>query len=200
MAVAVKVPVDALAGTVIEDGTVTAELLLARLTNSPPAGAGVPRLTVQVSVPAPVIELLAHEIALSPDVPVPLMLTVMLPVEELPAIVRTPVNELTWGEVKVNVSFAVCPGLRVAGVVRPDAANREPATERLEIVTGEVPVDVRVIDCLAVCPATTFPKFTFVELTLKVAVPATPLPLILTTTLPCDELLATVTTPVNELT
>ena len=190
----------ALAGTVTEAGTVTAGLLLARLTTSPPAGAGVPRLTVHASVPAPVIELLAQEIAPIADIPDPLMFTVMLPCRRVAGNSQIPVNELTWGEVKLSVSVAVWPGLRVAGVVTPDAANREPATERLEIVTGVVPVDVRVIDCLAVWPATTLPKSTLVELTLKVAVPATPLPLILMTTLPCDELLATVTIPVNELT
>lgn len=143
----------ALAGTVTEVGTVTAALLLDSLTTSPPAGAGVPRLTAHASVPAPERELLAHEIEeieLIADVPAALMFTVMLPVEELLAIVRIPVKVLTWGEVKLRVSVAVWPGVRVAGAVTPDAANNEPATERFEIVTGAVPIDVRVIDCLAV--------------------------------------------------
>lgn len=193
----------ALAGTVTEVGTVTAALLLDSLTTSPPAGAGVPRLAVHASVPAPEMELLAQEIEeieLIADIPAALMFTVILPVEELLAIVRIPVNVLTWGEVKLRVSVAVWPGVSVAGVVTPDAANKEPATDRLEIVTGAAPVDLRVIDFLAVCPATTLPKSTLVELTLKVAAPATPAALVLITTLPCDELLATVTIPVNVLT
>lgn len=98
VAVAVNTADVALAGTVTEAGTVTAGLLLARLTTSPPEGAGVPRLTVHASVPAPVMELLAQEIVPIADIPDPLMFTVMLPVEELLAIDRIPVNELTWGE------------------------------------------------------------------------------------------------------
>jgi hypothetical protein len=153
LAVAVKAADVALAGTVAEAGTLTAELLLDRVTTCPPEGAGALRLTVHGSVPVPVMELLAQvieEIEPVADIPAALMFTVMLPVEELLAIVKIPVNVLTWGEVKVSVSLAVWPGLRVAGSVTPDAANKDPATERLEIVTGPVPVDVRVIDCLAV--------------------------------------------------
>ena len=105
--VAVNVADVAFAGTVTEVGTVTAALLLVRLTTCPPEGAGAPRLTVHASVPAPEIELLAQETALIPDIPDPLIFTVMLPVEELLAIVRTPVNVLTWGEVKLSVNVAV---------------------------------------------------------------------------------------------
>ena len=83
VAVAVNVPDVAFAGTVTEVGTLTAALLLARLTTSPPAGAGAPKLTVHASLAAPVMELAAQEMAFIPDVPDPLILTVMLPVEEL---------------------------------------------------------------------------------------------------------------------
>jgi hypothetical protein len=48
------------AGTVTDDGTVTAELLLERLTAAPFFGAAMSVVTVQVSVPAPVIEPLAQ--------------------------------------------------------------------------------------------------------------------------------------------
>jgi hypothetical protein len=43
-------------GTVVDDGTVTAELLLERLTISPPLGAVEVSVTVQLSVPAPVTD------------------------------------------------------------------------------------------------------------------------------------------------
>lgn len=55
--VAVKLAVVAPAGTVIDDGTVTAVALLDRLTVKPPLAAAELRLTVQPSVPAAVIEL-----------------------------------------------------------------------------------------------------------------------------------------------
>ncbi len=58
--VAVKLAVVAPAATVTVAGTVTDELLLARLTAKPPVGAAAFRVTVQLSVPAPVIEPLAQ--------------------------------------------------------------------------------------------------------------------------------------------
>jgi len=61
--VAVKVAVVAPAATVTEAGTVTDELLLARLTAKPPVGAAAFRVTVQLSVQAPVIDELLHESA-----------------------------------------------------------------------------------------------------------------------------------------
>lgn len=63
--VAVKVAVVALVAIVIEAGTVTAELLLERFTLRPPAGAGADKVTLQESLPAPVIELLLQEMPVS---------------------------------------------------------------------------------------------------------------------------------------
>ena len=60
VAVAVKLALAAPAVTVTEVGTVTAELLLDRLTVNPPLGAAALSATVQVSVPAPVIVPLVH--------------------------------------------------------------------------------------------------------------------------------------------
>ncbi len=58
--VAEKLAVVEPAATVTEAGTVTAELLLARLTTKPPVGAAALSPTVHVSVPAPVIVPLAQ--------------------------------------------------------------------------------------------------------------------------------------------
>jgi hypothetical protein len=75
----------AFAGTVTAPGTVTAALLLERLTLSPPLGAAVLNVTVQASVPAPAVEALLQESALNaatgacvPVVPIPLRLTTAL--------------------------------------------------------------------------------------------------------------------------
>jgi len=62
-------------------GTVAAELLLDRLATNPPLGAAPFRLTVQLSVPAPVIEELEQESELRVAMPVPLRLTVDVPPE-----------------------------------------------------------------------------------------------------------------------
>ena len=58
--VAVKLVVAAHAATVMLAGTATAELLLARLTADPPLGAAAHKVTVQLSVPAEVINALAQ--------------------------------------------------------------------------------------------------------------------------------------------
>jgi hypothetical protein len=172
--VAVKIALVAFAGTVTDAGTITAESLLARLTAIPPAGAASVRLTVQASDPEPVIEALVHETVptVSVATPAAVMLTTMLPCDELLVIVSTPVNELTWGDVNCKVSVAVCPGLRVAGTVIPAALKSEPATERLEIVTGAVPVELRGMVWDALCPVWTFPKLTLVVFTPSVGVAA----------------------------
>jgi hypothetical protein len=90
----------ALAGTVTVAGSVTAALLLDKLTLIPPLGAVALSVTVQASVPIPVMDALLQESALSVAVPaadvvvapVPLRLTVAVPsVEELLEMVSFPV-------------------------------------------------------------------------------------------------------------
>jgi hypothetical protein len=61
LTLAVNVALAAEAGTVIELGTLTAELLLARVTLKPLAGAGAERLTVHVSASVPAMEVLLQE-------------------------------------------------------------------------------------------------------------------------------------------
>ena len=72
---AANVWLDAPAGTVTEVGTVIALPPLARLTSSPPLGAAEDNVTVQVSLPAPVMDVLAHcrpdRAAVVEDAPLP---------------------------------------------------------------------------------------------------------------------------------
>jgi len=70
------------AAIVTAAGTDTAELLEERLTVNPPSGAAPFRLTVQLSVPEPVIEELEQESELSVAMPVPLRAMVAVPPDE----------------------------------------------------------------------------------------------------------------------
>jgi hypothetical protein len=85
--VTVKVALVALAGTVTVAGIVTAVLLLERFTLSPPLPAAAFSVTVQESLPAPVIDALLQESPLSAPAtasPVPLStITAVAFVEEL---------------------------------------------------------------------------------------------------------------------
>ena len=106
--VAVKAAVVAPAATVTVAGKVTDELLLARLTAKPPVGAAAFRVTVQLSVPAPVIEPLAQLSALSTGTPVPLRLTtVEVPLEELLVMVSEPETAPAVEGSNCTVSVAV---------------------------------------------------------------------------------------------
>jgi len=82
--VAVKLAVVAPAAAVTVVGTATAALLLDRLTAKPPLPAAAFRVTVQLSVPAPVREPLPQLKELNTETPVPLrFIRVEVPVEEL---------------------------------------------------------------------------------------------------------------------
>jgi hypothetical protein len=85
--VAVNTALATPAGIVTVLGTVTVESLLDRFTVKPPLGAAAVRVTVQVSVPAPVMVPLLQDSALKAAgaaVPEPLrLITAELPVDEL---------------------------------------------------------------------------------------------------------------------
>jgi hypothetical protein len=92
---AVKVALEAVAGTNTVLGTVTEPLLLVTPTLKPPVGAEPERLTLQESASAPVIDVLLQEIALTVGataVPVPLRLTIA--VGAVLAMLSCPVTEL----------------------------------------------------------------------------------------------------------
>ena len=92
---AVKTALVAVAGTVTEVGRVTAPLVLARLTLSPPVGAEPDKVTLQESASVPVIEVLPHDTALTVGVTaVPVPVTLTAGVGALLEIVNCPVTEL----------------------------------------------------------------------------------------------------------
>jgi hypothetical protein len=172
---ALKVALVAFAGTVTLTGTATNELLLDRVTVSPLLPAGAARPTVQASVPAADIDPLTHVRALNVPgaaIPAPLIFTTTFPLDELLTMVSVPVKELRWSGLNWRFNVVFCPGLRVTGAITPEEANNEPATEIDEIVTALVPAEVRVTDCLAVCPTITLPKLMLEVLALSVGVPA----------------------------
>lgn len=72
----------------------------------------------------------------------------------------------------MTIIVAVCPGFKVSGVTNPVAPNREPATESAETVTGAVPEEVRVTDCVPVLPTETLPKATVDVLRVRTGVAA----------------------------
>ena len=106
--VAVKLAVVDPAATVTEAGTVTAELLLARLTAKPPLAAAVFRVTVQLSLPALAIDPLLQLSPLNTGTPVPLrLITVEVPLDELLVRVSCPLAAPAVAGSNCRVSVAV---------------------------------------------------------------------------------------------
>jgi hypothetical protein len=147
-------------------------LLLARVTTIPPEGAKPFSVTVQASVPAPVIEALPQESDFKLASPVPLRVTVVeAPVEELLAIAIWPVAVPEVVGSNWMLSVAVWPGLRVSGNVIPDEVKPAPEIAAEVTLTGPVPVDVNVSDCETVVFRATLPKFALEELIPRIDVP-----------------------------
>ena len=106
--VAVKIPAVDPAATVTVAGTVTAELLLARLTANPPLAAATFSVTVQLSLPAPVIDPLVQLSPLNIGRPVPLrLIKVEVPYDELLVNVSWPVAAPAVAGSNCTVSVAV---------------------------------------------------------------------------------------------
>jgi hypothetical protein len=165
--VAVNPALVAPAGTVTELGTVTAELLLDRLTASPPVPAAAERLTVQLSLPAPVNEFCAQLSPLSaPAVawPVPLKLIVTLLGEALSLKTMLPESVPLAVGLKLTVRVAVWPGFNVTGKLVPDMLKPVPVMLPALTVSEDVPDEVRVIDWLEVVFTVTLPKLRVVAL------------------------------------
>jgi hypothetical protein len=170
-----KATLVALAGTVTVAGSVTAGLLLERLTFRPPLPAAALRNTVQESVPVPVIEALEQESAFSVPgaaVPVPLRL-IATDGWALELLVRVivPVSAPAVVGLNLTVSVAVCPWLRVSGKLAPDILKPAPVSVPALMVSGAVPEEVRLTDCgVAAVFNATLPKARLLALRLNVGV------------------------------
>jgi hypothetical protein len=132
--VAVNEALVALAATVTVAGTLTAALLLDRLTLSPPLGAAPLSVTVQASLPDPVMDALLQESALNPAaaaaVPVPLRLTSTVGSAQLLLLVMVspPVTAPLVAGANRTLSVAFWPAFNVNGKEAPDIVKPVPVS------------------------------------------------------------------------
>jgi hypothetical protein len=135
------------AGTNTEIGTVTAALLLARATAKPPLGAAAVNVTLQVSVPAPVIDELAQltparETPAEVACPLPCSLAVLATVTFALVLTLTlscPVMSVAVAGSKPTCTFMVEPAASVAGSAPAFAVNADVEVLNCKTCTGDVP-------------------------------------------------------------
>jgi hypothetical protein len=96
----------------------------------------------------------------------------LAPVEELLAMVSCPVVTPAAMGSNSTSNIAVWPGFNVAGKLSPDIVKPVPVSVAELMVTGAVPVDVRVTDCVAAVFTCTFPKGMLAALRLSVGTAA----------------------------
>jgi hypothetical protein len=171
--VAVNAALLVLAGTTTDAGTLTALLLLERLTLNPLPDAAALSVTVQESVPEPVIDAVPHDRAVKDAgaaVPLPVRLTAVfgLAVELLEKI-SCPATDPAAVGANWTARLVLWPGLSVVGKLAPDAEKPAPLAVTELIVTGAVPVEVRVTDWVAAVFTVTLPNERAGELTPKAA-------------------------------
>ena len=162
------------AATVTEAGAVTAELLLASVTASPPAGAAALSVTVHASVPAAENDVVVQASELSaPAVvsPVPLRLTVAVGFVVALLVIRiVPVSAPAVVGSNVTCNVADCPGFSVTGIAAPPRLKPVPVSVAELSVSGAVPDEVTVTDWLVDVLIVTSPKARLLVLRLIPAV------------------------------
>jgi hypothetical protein len=130
-------------------------------------------------------------------VPVPLNATAAEPLVELLLIFSCPVTAPAAVGRNCTCSVAVCPAFSVSGKLPPTVVKPAPVIEAALMVTGDVPDDVNVTDCLVEVFTGTLPKLRLVVLTVNCGFAATPVPLKATVAvLPLFELLLIMSCPV----
>jgi hypothetical protein len=133
-------------------------------------------VTVQASVPDPVMAPLLQERALNAAgaaVPVPVSpITAVEPFEELLLMLICPEAAAAVAGSNSTYTVTAWPGFRVAGKLAAEIEKPVPATVIELTVTGAVPVDVRMTDCVAEVFTCTLPKGMLVALMLSVGTAA----------------------------
>jgi len=105
--------------------------------------------------------------------PVPLRaMSALGPTEELLAMVSWPVAAPAVVGSNCRFSVSACPGFRVTGKLAPESEKPAPVSVAELTVTGAVPVDVKVTDCVATVPSSTLPNATLLALMVKVGTAA----------------------------
>jgi hypothetical protein len=172
--VAVNATLLAPAATVTDAGTVTAELLLARFTPNPPAGAGAVSVTAQASVADPVTDAALQLIVPSAagTTPVPLRLIAAEPAEVLSVSVTAPVMAPAAAGSNCTVIVAVWPGCNVTGVLMPASVKPVPLIAAALMVSAAVPDEVSVTVPVVAVFTVTSPKLTLLLLSVRPGVAA----------------------------
>ena len=121
----------------------------------------------------------------------------MLPVDELLLIVSWPLAVPVVVGSNCTCSVSDCVGFSVAGKLPPTIVKPAPMITAEFTVTGEVPVEVSVSDCVVAVFTVTLPKLSVAALIVNCGLGAAVLvPLSVTTVvLPVDELLLIVSWP-----
>jgi hypothetical protein len=161
------------AAMVTEAGTTTALLLLVRLTPRPLSAAAF-SVTLQLSVPAPVIAPLAQVSPLSTGTPMPLRATEAEdPFAALLVTVNWPVAapDDAGSNLMVNVRLPLA-ATAIGMLLPPLMAKNCPVKFSSEISTGADPWFKSVMFVLAVLPTATWPKSTVLDDTVSVPVVA----------------------------
>jgi hypothetical protein len=166
--VALKLARFAPAAIVTAAGTETAALLLDTFTVRPLLLAAVFRLTVQRSVPDPVMTPFAQVNPLTVGTPVPERATCRGRLSE-EVLVNVSSPDAAPATVGSNCTFtlAVSPAFSVRGKVAPEAMNPVPVSVALFTVTDDMPVEDKVSVCVASVLTSTLPKLTLDALTVR---------------------------------
>jgi hypothetical protein len=161
--VAEKPALDEPAGTVTVEGTATADWLLARFTVNPPLAAAALRVTVQGSVPEPLMDPSVHERPFRTGMPVPLRLTALEDEESL-AIVSCPDTAPATEGSNWTVKVVEEPGLKVKGSLGAETENPVPEVAAEVMVTAAAPVELTFTVCVTGVLTLTLPKVKLVAL------------------------------------
>jgi hypothetical protein len=166
----VKLALVAPAAILTDAGTVTALLLLVRLTVVALVAADV-SVTVHASVPAPVSDPLLQETPLSVAGACPVPLRLIVAAAALLLIATDPVTAPAVVGSKLIVSVAACPAFSVIGKLLPGSENPVPVTDTPLMVTAAVPEEVTVTVLVVAVFSGSVPNATLVALSFIAGVP-----------------------------